>query len=270
MATFVSNHDIFAGRRLWDQVGGDEAQYKLAAAGYLLQPGTPCVYYGEEIGQAGLSDAGGLAGDLPMRSPYSWTAEPGKAGFTTGLPFRPTAPNAATHNLQAQRADPGSIFNFYKAMIGLRNACPSIARGSFEHSFADGLLAGWQRRQEGEQTLVLVNYGSVAAVRRVADLPLGARLVAAYPVGAAALTVQHDGAALVRVPPQAVQVWLGQGGRKPRRANSCADAGEASASMNSRASASLPLPVTSAAAWRTGVGLSRACTTRTSSVTSVR
>jgi glycosidase len=49
MATFVSNHDIFGGLRLWDQVGGDEARYKLAAAGYLLQPGTPYLYYGEEI-----------------------------------------------------------------------------------------------------------------------------------------------------------------------------------------------------------------------------
>ena len=208
MATFVSNHDIFAGRRLWDQVGGDEAQYKLAAAGYLLQPGTPYVYYGEEIGQAGLAASSGLDGDLPIRSPYSWTAEPGKAGFTTGQPFRPVAPNAATHNLQAQRADPGSIFNFYKALIGLRNAHPSIARGSFEHSFADGLVAGWQRRLNGETTLVLVNYGRTPAVRRVAALPPGAQLSAAYPAGGEALAVQGDGAALVRLPAQAVQVYV--------------------------------------------------------------
>ena len=54
MATFVSSHDIFAGRRLWDQVNGDEARYKLAAASYLLQPATPFVYCGEEVGQAGV------------------------------------------------------------------------------------------------------------------------------------------------------------------------------------------------------------------------
>jgi glycosidase len=50
MATFVANHDIFAGERLWDQLRGNQAQYKLAAASYLLQPGTPFIYYGEEIG----------------------------------------------------------------------------------------------------------------------------------------------------------------------------------------------------------------------------
>ena len=47
MATFLSNHDRFAGERLWDQLGGDERAYRVAAAGYLLQPGTPYIYYGE-------------------------------------------------------------------------------------------------------------------------------------------------------------------------------------------------------------------------------
>ena len=59
MATFASNHDIFAGVRLWDQVQGNAAQYKLAAASYLLLPGTPFIYYGEEIGMAGLQRHGG-------------------------------------------------------------------------------------------------------------------------------------------------------------------------------------------------------------------
>ena len=52
------------------------------------------------------------------------------AGFTRGTPFRPVAPNVATHNVQTQRADPGSILNFYRAMLALRNTRASIARGS--------------------------------------------------------------------------------------------------------------------------------------------
>ena len=50
LASFASNHDQFAGKRLWDQVSGNETHYKLAAATYLLLPGTPFIYYGEEIG----------------------------------------------------------------------------------------------------------------------------------------------------------------------------------------------------------------------------
>jgi glycosidase len=73
MATFLSNHDIFAGPRAWDQFRGDEARYKLAASTYLLMPGTPFIYYGEEVGQAGLVV---LQGDLPIRGPMSWDTRP--------------------------------------------------------------------------------------------------------------------------------------------------------------------------------------------------
>ena len=204
MATFVSNHDIFAGKRLWDQVAGDQARYKLAAAGYLLQPGTPYIYYGEEVGMAGVP---GLEGDLPLRSPMSWSPDPAHGGFTTGRPFRPLAPNLATHNVQTQARDPDSILNFYKAMLNLRNTLPSVARGSFEHSFADGLLLGWQRRLGAETTLVLINYDTQPRRARVADLPPGARLKAAWPAGAEGLRSNGNGAALVALPAQSLRVY---------------------------------------------------------------
>jgi alpha-amylase len=194
MATFVSNHDIFAGRRLWDQVDGDIARYKLAAAGYLLQPGTPFVYYGEEVGQAGVHT---LQSDLPIRSPMSWTADPQRGGFTNATPFRPLAPNIATHNAAAQRADRASIYHFYKAMIALRNARPSIARGSFEHAFADGLVLGFQRRLGRERTLVLMNYSTEAVTARVPGLAPRARLATLYGSRNASL----------QLPPQSVRVF---------------------------------------------------------------
>ena len=52
LATMLSNHDSFAGDAREDQVGGDAPGTQLAAATYLLQPGTPFIYYGEEIGMA--------------------------------------------------------------------------------------------------------------------------------------------------------------------------------------------------------------------------
>jgi len=204
MATFVSNHDIFAGRRLWDQLDGDVARYKLAAAGYLLQPGTPFIYYGEEIGQAGVP---GLQADLPLRSPMSWTADPAGAGFTTGRPFRPIAPNAATHNARAELADPNSIHAFYKAMLGLRNARPSIARGSFEHSFADGLVLGFQRRWRDDHTLVLINYGTARTSIAVPGLPPGTRMQPVYPAGDRSRRVEGPDGPALQLEPQSVQVW---------------------------------------------------------------
>jgi glycosidase len=204
MATFVSNHDHFAGQRLMDQLDGDEAKVKLAAAGYLLQPGTPFVYYGEEVGMRG---AKGSDPDHPLRSPMSWLPDVRDGGFTRGTPFRAIAPNVATHNARTQAADPNSIFSFYKAMIGLRNAHPSIARGSFEHSFADGLLLGFQRRFEGDHTLVLINYGATPASANVKALPTGARLVSAYPATSASARADAAGAAHIELPAQSVRVF---------------------------------------------------------------
>ncbi len=207
MATFLSNHDIFAGRRLWDQLGGDERAYRLAAAGYLLQPGTPYIYYGEEIGQAGVHDLPGMTGDKPLRSPMSWTADPATAGFTTGTPFRPLAPNRATHNVAAQQTDARSLLNFYKAMLKLRNGLPSIARGRYEHGFAQGLVAGWQRVHDQERTLVLINYGRELAQARMIRLPPGARLLSAYPEGGALSTrADAGGQAQLWLGPQSVRV----------------------------------------------------------------
>ncbi len=204
MATFLSNHDIFTGGRLWNKVDGDVARYKLAAAGYLLQPGTPFIYYGEEVGQG---NTAGLGGDLPVRAPMSWTPEARTAGFTTGTPFRPLAPNLATHNAQAQARDPDSVLNFYKAMLALRNTRPSIARGSFEHSFAEGLVLGFQRSLERERTLVLINYGTATAQVRLDSLPARARLRALYPAWAADTRADAAGAASLTLAPQSVRVF---------------------------------------------------------------
>ena len=204
MATFLSNHDIFAGRRVWDQLDGDEARYKLAAAAYLLQPGTPFIYYGEEIGQAGVA---GLQGDMPLRAPMSWTADAGSGGFTAGTPFRPAAPNATTHNVQAQLYDPGSILNFYKAMLRLRNTRASVSRGSFERSFAHGQVLGFERALGDERTLVLINYGTATVSAAVTGLPARARLRALFPAWGAGASTDMAGKADVTLAPQSVRVF---------------------------------------------------------------
>ena len=221
MASFLSNHDIFAGPRAWDQFKGDEAQYKLAASTYLLMPGTPFIYYGEEIGQAGLP---GLPGDLPIRGPMSWDTRP-HAGFTTGTPFRAAAPNAARYNALAQRNGPRSLHRHYREMLALRNTRASIARGSWDHAFADGLTLGFQRTLGGERTLVLIHYGDQprsVAIPGLDDTAARARLLWRSEPGMAGQQVGQQvgqqavkaGAPAARLDPtgqrldaQSVQVW---------------------------------------------------------------
>jgi alpha-amylase len=199
MSTMVSNHDIFAGQRLWDQVQGNEARYKVVAASYLLQPGTPFIYYGEEIGQAGVQ---GLPGDLPLRSPMSWTADAHNAGFSTAAPFRPLAPHLARYNAAAQARDPASLLAFYRDMLALRNAHPSLSRGSFGPSFVQGQVLGFVRSSGPERTLVLINYGAQAARALLPDLGPTTPLQALYPHTAAPA---QDGA--VALPAQSLRVY---------------------------------------------------------------
>lgn len=227
MSTMLSNHDIFAGKRAWDQFGGDEARYKLAAATYLLMPGTPFIYYGEEIGQAGID---GLPGDEPLRAPMSWTAA---GGFSTAAPYRPVAPNATTHNAQAQAADPDSLLNFYKAMLALRNGQPALARGRYEAPVAAGQVLAFQRVWQGQRNLVVMNYGAATASLPLSALPAGATLqvlhagstarptksspsplpssssssTAAADAGTAPLRADARGRLTLSLPPQSVQVY---------------------------------------------------------------
>ncbi|RTL34318.1 MAG: DUF3459 domain-containing protein [Burkholderiales bacterium] len=161
MATFLHNHDIFTGQRVWDQLRGDEARYRLAAASYLLLPGTPFVYYGEEIGLAGVDGEG----DEPLRAPMSWTAaNRGPEGFTAGAePFRPFSLNRSRHNAEAQQRDAGSLFNFYRALIALRRAEPALTLGRYESDRVDGTVWSFQRVHGRQRVFVAINYGDTAA-----------------------------------------------------------------------------------------------------------
>ena len=203
MSTMLSNHDSFAGQRAQDQLGGNLAQYKLAAATYLLQPGTPFIYYGEEIGLAG---GASLSGDAKLRTPMSWTASTATAGFTTGTPYRSLSANVATHNVAAQAADPNSLLAFYKAMLALRNGLPAIRGGSYDAVAVAGSVMSFQRRLGAERAVVVINYGSAAATAALGGLPGGAALATAYPAGGADVAVDDTGQAQVLVPAQALRV----------------------------------------------------------------
>ncbi len=207
MASFVSNHDAFAGERLWDQLNGNIAQYKLAAATYLLMPGSPFIYYGEEIGMSG---AKVLTGDPKLRTPMSWTADSSNAGFTTAKPFRELSANVTTQNAASQMADANSIFSFYQSMLTLRNTRASLAKGSYDAPFVSGKVMGFQRSLGAEKTLVLMNYGTEAASVKVAGLPVNTTLLAAYPRSGANAAVDASGNAQININGQTVKVYAMQ------------------------------------------------------------
>lgn len=204
MVGFASNHDAFAGQRLYDQLGGDLVRLRMAAATYLLQTRSPFIYYGEEIGMAG---AANLSGDPKLRTPMSWTADNLRAGFTTGTPFRALSGNVAGANVATEEADANSLLNFYRTVIALRQSRPSLQRGVNQGAMASGSMMTFQRVLGEERTLLVFNYGSSSSNLSIAGLSADVVLRRLWPAGSADLTVGKTGSADIFVPAQSFAVF---------------------------------------------------------------
>jgi glycosidase len=187
-----------------DQVGQDEGKARLAAATLLLLPGTPFLYYGEEIGMSG---AAYLTGDWKIRTPMSWTGD-ATAGFTSGMPFRALSANRATHNVAAEDGVPGSLLEWYRALVALRRSVPALAAGGLEAAAAPGGTAlAFQRSQGTGHAQVVLNFAAADAAITLAGLPPGATLAGRFPAGTGDATVAADGTLTVTVPPRSPLVY---------------------------------------------------------------
>ncbi|MBP5989836.1 MAG: alpha-amylase [Piscinibacter sp.] len=207
MSTMLSNHDSFAGQRAMDQFNGDEAQYKLAAATYLLQPGTPFIYYGEEIGMRGAS--ANIGDDPKLRTPMSWTSSnTGSGGFTTGTPFRALSSNVATNNVQVQQANNTSLFNWYKAVIAARQANPALRSGTHVSATATGTTLSFQRATSSQRAVVMINYGSGPALVSASGLPANGLLTSVFPPGGVNADIDAGGTASATIPAQSLRVFV--------------------------------------------------------------
>ncbi|TFV54250.1 DUF3459 domain-containing protein [Geodermatophilus sp. DF01-2] len=161
----LGNHDL---SRLATRCGS--ARARLAAVLLLTLRGTPLVYYGDELGMTDVPVPPEAARDPdgrdPARTPMQWDASPG-AGFTTGRPWLPIPPTAGTVNVAAERADPGSLLNLYRALIRLRRRSPALRTGDYRPlpPTDPGLYAYW--RQAGDQR-ILVALNATGRSRTVA------------------------------------------------------------------------------------------------------
>lgn len=158
MPLFLSNHDSFAGARVWNQLNGNQEYYKLAAASYLLAARTPFSYYGEEVGMA---NGAGLAGDQALRTPMSWNSDPNNAGFSAVTPFRALSANSTTQNVALESSDGTSLLNYYAALMTLRSDYPAIGAGTLDVQSVGGdpvlLMA---RTTAGACAVIVINYSS--------------------------------------------------------------------------------------------------------------
>ncbi|MCB9475686.1 MAG: alpha-amylase [Deltaproteobacteria bacterium] len=152
-AIITGNHDFFREAGL---LFGDESRMRLAAAALLTMPGTPFLYYGQEIGMANGEDVVVDSRDA-ARTPMQWDNTPG-AGFTDGEPWIDLAPNWATNNVAAMDGDPSSLLAHYKHLIEIREGSP-LAGGDYRPVATENKsLYAFFRTNEAGAYLVVLNF----------------------------------------------------------------------------------------------------------------
>ena len=162
-APFLSNHDVL---RIFDNVKGDELRVKMAGAMNLFMGGSAFVYYGEEIGMAG---TGASDDDPSNRAPMYWNTS-NNYGMTTPPPGC-TLPSGGypLGSAEEQMEDEGSVYNYYREAIAIRNALPMIARGKItaETALNVGCVSAVRKTWNDQECIILMNIDDDAAGAQV-------------------------------------------------------------------------------------------------------
>jgi alpha-glucosidase len=222
---FFSNHDQ---RRQWDRYGDgvhNDQIAKLMAALLLTTRGTPQMYYGEEIGMrttdpTRIEDVHDPIGKLGWpkekgrdgeRTPMQWDSGV-HAGFTTGTPWLPIPPSAATYNVQVESQDQDSIYSTYKRLLAMRRSEPALREGAYEAiDESNEHVFSYVRKSADETVVVALN---MSAQPRTVDLkaagtkgdvvyrsPLGKGGLAAETVSLGRVELEPFGFVVVKVRP---------------------------------------------------------------------
>ncbi len=153
-------------RRLAPLLDNDRRKIELAHSLLFTLPGSPILYYGDEIGMGDniwLEDRNGL------RTAMQWKTE-ATAGFSKAPLDSLYAPiindeiySPARLNVEAQRADPTSLWNSIRHMIAVRKDQPVFGRGDFEWvDFHNPSVAAFRRKYQGESVLAIHNLSDSA------------------------------------------------------------------------------------------------------------
>jgi maltose alpha-D-glucosyltransferase/alpha-amylase len=153
-------------RRLPSMVDGDQDRIRLAYSLAFSLPGTPVLFYGEEIG---MGESLEIPGRLSVRSPMQWSSERHRGFTTAGEPSRPLAPGDA--EVAAQRRDPDSLLTWMELLIRRRRECPELGFG--EMTILDtGDPAVLAHRADWDDSTILVAHSFTGEPRSV-ELEIG-------------------------------------------------------------------------------------------------
>jgi trehalose synthase len=121
-------------RRLPPMLGGDPRRIRMVYSLMFSLPGTPVMFYGEEIGMGENLEADGRSA---VRTPMQWSDDR-NGGFSTARPSKLPGPVVEGGfapefvNVSAQRHDRDSLMHFFELLIQRRRESPELGWGPFE------------------------------------------------------------------------------------------------------------------------------------------
>jgi maltose alpha-D-glucosyltransferase/alpha-amylase len=153
-------------RRLAPLVDNNRRRIELLNSILFSFPGTPILYYGDEIGMGDniyLGDRNGV------RTPMQWTADR-NAGFSRANPAQLYSPvimdpvwGYQAINVEAQQSDASSLLNWMRNMIALRKLFQVFGRGTLKFlPSANRKVLAYVRQYGNEQVLCLANLSRFA------------------------------------------------------------------------------------------------------------
>ena len=148
-------------RRLAPLLENDRARIELMNSLLLSMPGTPVLYYGDEIGMGDNIFLGDRDG---VRTPMQWTSDR-NGGFSRADPQRLYLPpimdpiyGFEAVNVEAQSREPSSLLNWTRRMLAVRGSTRAFGRGRFTMlQPGNRKILAYLREHEGEVILCVAN-----------------------------------------------------------------------------------------------------------------
>jgi maltose alpha-D-glucosyltransferase/alpha-amylase len=153
-------------RRLATLLDGDRRRIELMNALLFSLPGSPVIYYGDEIG---MGDNVYLGDRNGVRTPMQWSGG-WNAGFSTADPerlYQPLISNPVygyqAVNVESQRRQENSLLNWMRRLIEVRRSSRAFGRGAIEILRPPNhRVLAYVRRLDGESVLVVNNLSATA------------------------------------------------------------------------------------------------------------
>jgi maltose alpha-D-glucosyltransferase/alpha-amylase len=153
-------------RRLAPLLQNDRSRIEVMNALLFSMPGTPVIYYGDEIG---MGDNVYLGDRNGVRTPMQWSPDR-NAGFSAANPqklYLPVNIDPAYHyeaiNVESQQDNPNSLLNWTKRIITLRKQHKAFGRGTLEFlNPSNQRVVAYLRRYQEETILIVANLSRFA------------------------------------------------------------------------------------------------------------